>query len=198
ANTAELAALMHQADPNNKTPDVALGSVPSLVPKTMLERSNIALEQWVSRIQAKLDAFPADIIPHRARQLFLEKIEKWQLFGAAFYFVRRVVTHGVDLAECVIAVNKNGLRILANGTHELVAHYSLSQIESASQYALSDTTFLEVKLMPGSGSAHSKSGTVTIETELGAEISRLIGQYLYLQKDAKEPIYVQRETHATG
>lgn len=65
-------------------------------------------------------------------------MENWPLFGASFYFVRRVflgknasgaVPGAAVLAEhCVLAANKFGVRVLANGTHHILAEFKLEEV----------------------------------------------------------------------
>lgn len=59
---------------------------------------------------------------------FLEIIEKWPLFGAAFFFVKRIVNKSQTVLDCVLAINKDGVRILTNQTHELILHYRLNEV----------------------------------------------------------------------
>jgi PAS domain-containing protein len=189
-----LAALLYFADPLNKSLNVPVEKVPLLVPRTILQKCLISPEQWANRIQTKVDAVATDMTTRQARQQFLQISEKWPLFGASFYFVRRVITKGRELGECVIAVNKQGVRVLANKSHQVLLHYTFAEIESANPYTLSDSFFLEVRLVQKPLS-EKPAEVMTIETELGAEIARLLGQYLYLKKDANEPVYIVQNRH---
>lgn len=58
----------------------------------------------------------------------LEIVSKWNLFGASFFYVQRVITKRQNVMECVVAINKQGVRILANETHECLLHFPLNEV----------------------------------------------------------------------
>lgn len=110
----------------------------------------------------------------------LETVEKWQLFGAAFFFVKRTVTKRNEHLDCVLSINKGGIRVLANKTHEILSEYPLEevfefssfynkrssfQIASTNKYSLSERQFFEIHL---TNLASQKYGydVITIETDL--------------------------------
>uniref|UniRef100_A0A915CY47 MyTH4 domain-containing protein n=1 Tax=Ditylenchus dipsaci TaxID=166011 RepID=A0A915CY47_9BILA len=190
SDITHLGALLLFSDPTGNALDISTNNIPSLVPKTILQFGNITAEQWVNRIQAKSRELSNNYTPIQARQQFLEIVEKWALFGAAFFFVRRAVTKKHTFLNSVIAVNRHGIRILTNDSHEVLQHYALDEIESTNKYTLSDCHFLEIKLTY-LASQKVDYEVVTIETELGEEMARLLGQYMYLSKEnTKEPIYI--------
>ncbi|KAI1732084.1 myTH4 domain-containing protein [Ditylenchus destructor] len=189
-----LGALLLLSDPafnvSTREHDISPSSISSLVPKTIIQFANISVEQWVDRIQSKCKELSNDYTPILARQQFLETVEKWQLFGAAFFFVKRTVTKRNEHLDCILSINKGGVRVLANETHEILSEYPLEEIASTNKYSLSERQFFEIHL---TNLASQKYGydVITIETDLGAEIARLLGQYLYLSKESrKEPIYI--------
>ncbi|KAL3095356.1 hypothetical protein niasHS_007455 [Heterodera schachtii] len=165
------------------------------VPKNVLNSANRILshDQWLKRIFGRVQRLSCCLSPAKARQRFLEIIERWHLFGAAFYFVRRVYwgrnesnsTPGAAiLAEnCVLAVNKFGLRVLSSGTHHILAEFALDGIGEMAKYSISDANFFEIRFTTQSNGNDNKK-SVTVETDLGNEISRLIGHYIFLNGGA--------------
>uniref|UniRef100_A0A914D141 FERM domain-containing protein n=1 Tax=Acrobeloides nanus TaxID=290746 RepID=A0A914D141_9BILA len=183
-DTAIFGALLLLSDPYNRDEILTSEIVQNLIPKSILKRSTITLEQWVGRVENKTRLLPHNIDHMEARRMFLEKLEKWPLFGASFFFVKRVNAEKVQLLEAIVAINKHGIRVLTSDTHEAVLHHTLNEIETTNQYKTSTGNYIDIRLNPNKDNRE----VISLETENGGEIARVVAHYTYLIKE-KDSFY---------
>uniref|UniRef100_F1KSK8 Myosin-XV n=1 Tax=Ascaris suum TaxID=6253 RepID=F1KSK8_ASCSU len=172
---ARLGAYLHLSDkdgPSLVSPQNVLG----LLPKSIITRR--PAEQWAERINRKLAEIEPNMSPVEARAAFLELLEKWPLFGSTFFYMRNIIDGDKNTGECLLAVNKYGLKFLRLSTRETIAEFGLSQVLSTNKYSTANGMFLDVKV----GNLIDQR-TITLDTDKGGEISRLLGQYIYVDSE---------------
>uniref|UniRef100_A0A0N5AY33 MyTH4 domain-containing protein n=1 Tax=Syphacia muris TaxID=451379 RepID=A0A0N5AY33_9BILA len=159
---------------------VSQEQVVNLVPKSVLaERTNA---QWADRINIKLESINREMTAVAARQKFLESLSKWPLFGSQFIFIFDAVDGDKHTGDCLLVINKHGLKFL-NTSNQSIPDIPLTQILTTNKYETESGSFLDIKV----GKLLDKR-TLTLETDKGNEISRLMGQYIYV--DSKNRGYI--------
>uniref|UniRef100_A0A0R3S325 FERM domain-containing protein n=1 Tax=Elaeophora elaphi TaxID=1147741 RepID=A0A0R3S325_9BILA len=113
-----------------------------------------------------------------ARAYFLEILEKWPNFGTTFFFVHNVVDGNEQTGECLLAVNKHGIKVITVKDREEILKIALTEIISTNRYSTQQGVFLDIKV----GNQY-RNRNITICTEQGTEISRLLGQYIYVDSE---------------
>uniref|UniRef100_A0AC34Q1U1 Uncharacterized protein n=1 Tax=Panagrolaimus sp. JU765 TaxID=591449 RepID=A0AC34Q1U1_9BILA len=185
-DAATLGALLYFASDAPRD-DLTANIVSSVIPRTVNERSRLSAANWLSRINHKISILPPDFNEQKARLAFLKYIEHWSLYGSSFYFVSNCELPNKTFGRPVLAINKNGLKILDANSMEVLWSCSISEIRSSRKYVDHNVGFLDVHI----NESHSKNPTVLIvETDSGSEIARVIGQYIYLNK--QKPSYNHR------
>ncbi|VDK50808.1 unnamed protein product [Anisakis simplex] len=180
-DVARLGAYLHLSDSNVAAQNTVVlpQNVHMLLPQSIV--GTRPAEQWTERINRKLMEMNTMMSPIEARAAFLEVLERWPLFGSTFFYIQSLVDSEMNLmiGECLIAINKFGLRFLTLQTHETVAEYNLAQVLSTNNYETEDgSMYLDIKV----GTTINQR-TITLNTDKGAEISRLLGQYIYVDSE---------------
>ena len=191
-DAAALAALLFMASTDN--PDSFDDSIVStVIPRSVLERANLSTSNWRERIKQKLAGYPSDYYGTLARLEFLSKqtnykfiwlvitgfIEKWPLYGSSFYFVTKCKAAEKTFKTPVVAVNKDGLKILASTTMETIwnaklnnvclvfgkpCHLNSFQIRSSRKYSINGNGFLDVNIVQENEKSSPES-KLSIETD---------------------------------
>ncbi|CAG9530057.1 unnamed protein product [Cercopithifilaria johnstoni] len=173
---ARLGAYLYLAD-MERPARVTSKNVAELIPKTIYPIRTI--DQWVERINAKLQAMQQHNINQiDARAYFLEILEKWPYFGTTFFIVHNIVDENDETGECILAINKHGIKIINIQNREEILKIALTEIISTNRYSTKQGVLLDIKI-----GNQCKNKTLTIYTEQGVEISRLLGQYIYVDSE---------------
>ncbi|OQV25063.1 Unconventional myosin-XV [Hypsibius exemplaris] len=195
----KIAALLHRSTDKQQPPDVK--EVKYLLPKPALSVRDPRPPQWLQIVQ---DYFQATIklTPIEAKAKFLEKLEKWTLFGSSFFFVSKVVTPVAEtssghsypsssgssaessarrqpetsLMNYILAINKKGVFFLDVDSRETVIHHSFSDIISTRRVPVNGALYLDMKC----GNLLSQRIT-RMQTPQAHEIARLIGHYIHIE-----------------
>ncbi|KAE9553870.1 hypothetical protein FO519_002911 [Halicephalobus sp. NKZ332] len=178
-DAAALAALLYTAS-EAPLDELTEKTVASLIPVTVFERSRLSTTNWVTRIKHKISVLPPSCNAETARSEFLKFIEKWPLYGSSFYFVTRCRLSEKTFNRPILAVNKNGLKILDCQSMDLIWSCPLSEVRSSRKYSVNNNGHLDVHIAPDVNSP--KQTVLTVETDSGSEIGRVIGQYVYLSR----------------
>ncbi|EFO17712.1 hypothetical protein LOAG_10785 [Loa loa] len=174
---ARLGAYLHLADVEERPACVTVKNVAELIPKTVYPIRTI--DQWVERINAKLHAIQQhNINQTNARANFLEILEKCPYFGMTFFFVYNVIDENEQTGECLLAINKHGIKVININDREEILKIALTEIISTNRYSTQQGIFLDIKI----GNQY-RNKNITICTEQGIEISRLLGQYIYVDSE---------------
>uniref|UniRef100_A0A915PIB3 FERM domain-containing protein n=1 Tax=Setaria digitata TaxID=48799 RepID=A0A915PIB3_9BILA len=113
-----------------------------------------------------------------ARAYFLEVLEKWPYFGTTFFYVHNIIDESRQTGECLLAINKYGIKVINIKDHEEIFKITLAEILSTNRYTTEEGIFLDIQI--GNQQKHKN---ITIYTEQGIEISRLLGQYIYVDSE---------------
>ncbi|KAF2344536.1 PH domain-like, partial [Trinorchestia longiramus] len=167
---AKIAALMHRAADLDHEP--AMREVKYLLPRKSLLMTVVRPQQWVNMVQG---AWPeaAKLSTTQAKAQVMEILQHWELFGSAFFTVKRVL-EGQEPLETILALNKRGVHFLDYETHETLEHYSLSQVFSTRKVK-SEDGYLYLDMKFGNLLHHRICRIQTIQAH---EISRLFRQYI--------------------
>jgi len=178
---ARLAGLLHLADEDSRPNVVNAHSVNSLLPRIVQNLRHVSFDQWADRVNRKItDDFASAITPIQARAKFLELLQTWPLFGSTFFYIHDVSDIRIQ-GECLLAINRHGLKFLHMMTHETLTEHRLGEVISTHKYTTPTTPdrigghFLDIKV----GSLLQQR-VITLHTDQGTEISRLLGQYIYV------------------
>lgn len=70
------------------------------------------------------------------KKLFVsaELLEKWASFGSAFFFVDDFIDDRQQTGKCLIAINKNGLRVMTLKDRKIVDEFALRQVKMAENF----------------------------------------------------------------
>jgi len=175
---ARIAALLHRAA-DLRTPPT-LKETKYLLPKPALAARDMRPNQWVSLVNKYWaeERMGDDLMrPIQAKAIVLEILQKWDLFGSSFFSVKRM-TDPSPPEEYILALNKNGVHFLDIITHETLNWWSYSEIISTRKVKNEDgLLYLDLKV----GNLMQQRIT-RLQTEHAHEISRLIRQYIHIQK----------------
>uniref|UniRef100_A0AC34F7I7 MyTH4 domain-containing protein n=1 Tax=Panagrolaimus sp. ES5 TaxID=591445 RepID=A0AC34F7I7_9BILA len=190
-DAAALAALLFMASTNdpesfNET------LVQTIVPRTVLERANLSASNWFDRIKQKLAVFPKHYYGNIARLEFLKFVEKWPLYGSSFYFVNKCKFAEKTFKNPVVAVNKDGVKILSSTTMETLWNCKLNDIRSSRKYSINGNGILDVNIVQDDKKI--PEAKLSIDTDSGSEIARVIGQYVYLNNQKAQYIVNSRNS----
>jgi len=177
---ARLGALLHCADDHWDGQYVNSRSVAQLLPRIVQNLRHINLEQWSERVNAKLRQLSPKITTTQARAKFLEVLQSWTLFGSTFFYILNVTDPRVQ-GECLMSINKHGVQFLHMITHETLLEFRLNEILSTHKVTAAHPSggppvqFLDMKM----GNLLQQR-VISLQTDQSAEISRLLGQYIYV------------------
>ncbi|GAU92977.1 hypothetical protein RvY_04984-2 [Ramazzottius varieornatus] len=144
---SKLAALLHRSTDAVQPPDVKEAKY--LLPKPALVLPEPKPSHWLRIVQEYFQA-TVELTPIEAKAEFLNKLQRWTLFGSSFFFVTRMLIPVSEtgpstsrknpageskrpdgtLMEHILAVNKNGVFFLDVETRETVVHFPFSDILS--------------------------------------------------------------------
>ncbi|EJW80081.1 hypothetical protein WUBG_09012, partial [Wuchereria bancrofti] len=187
---ARLGAYLHLAD-TERSERVTAKNVAELIPKTVYPIRTI--DQWVERINAKLNTMKQHNINQiDARANFLEILEKWSYFGTTFFVVHNIVDENEQTGECLLAINKYGINVINIKSREEILKIALTEIISTNRYSTEQGIFLDIRI----GNQY-RNKNITIHTEQGIEISRLLGQYIYVDSENRAFITGIEQTKLT-
>ncbi|VDM92703.1 unnamed protein product [Litomosoides sigmodontis] len=176
---ARLGAYLHLADKERLT-RVTAKNIAELIPKTVYPIRTV--DQWIERINAKLEAMQKQSINESdARAYFLEILEKMPYFGTTFFLVHNISYENEQTGECLLAINKCGIRAIDIKDREELLKIALIEITSTNRYSTQHGAFLDIEIGNQCGNKN-----ITICTEQGIEISRLLGQYIYVDSENRE------------
>ena len=181
---ARLAALLYKSDPQWAGAAISPANVGQLLPRILENVASVSREDWVERVERKLEALSPGMTPTEARVGFLAILEEWPLFGSTFFFLAHVSDPRVQ-GEALLAINKRGLHFLHILTHQDLLSFPLHDLLSTHKVSTAPPGggdpmhFLDVKVASGD--------VITLQTEQGSEISRLLGQYIAV--DAQNRAY---------
>uniref|UniRef100_A0A7E4VLF9 MyTH4 domain-containing protein n=1 Tax=Panagrellus redivivus TaxID=6233 RepID=A0A7E4VLF9_PANRE len=187
-DAAKLAAYLHLAS-GNAADSLTDEAVQTLIPRTVLDRAQLSPSNWVGRISQKLAAISTNTNGNLARLEFLKIIQNWPLYGSSFYFVAKCQLAEKTYEGPVVAVNKTGLSILSPANLDVQLNCPLSTIRSSRKYNNANGSFLDIHLGPEND---PEAAILTIATDLGSEIARVIGQYVYLSSHKAQTIFNTR------
>ncbi|CAH1793641.1 unnamed protein product [Owenia fusiformis] len=178
-DVARLAALQHRASGLNNLPTVK--DVQSLLPAVIPDLPNMKPQQWVNIVHDKLEE-TTKFTPTGAKAAFLDILSKWSLYGSTFFALKAVGDARIP-SRCLLAINKKGVHFLDIMSHAVQISYSFSDIISSRRFkSEAGVQFLDMKC----GNLMMQKVT-RIETDQGAEISSLIGQYIQLISKGRLP-----------
>ncbi|KAK0396293.1 hypothetical protein QR680_001659 [Steinernema hermaphroditum] len=167
----ELAACLHLSDKYNRSQRISQPELAGLVPPKLLHNMNG--DQWVKRITNKvLEMGSIECFEAKAR--FLAILEKWPLFGSTFFYVRQWFKNQPPY-DLLLSVNKTGIRLNDVRSQSLAAHIPFDQVKSTDRTTCDGKHCLNIIV-----GDENETHTLMLETESGGEISRLIGQYLFI------------------
>lgn len=166
---ALLAALQHRVNNEHNPPSIR--EVSALIP--VLVSSLLTPNQWVHAVQ---DHFK--LVRHftvtNARTKYLELISAWFFFGSSFFYIKSCSYASIE-GDCVLAINKNGVHLLATNSRDTLLSLAYNEIIST-RHLRSDAGRMFVDLKCGNLMVQR---ITRLETPRGKEISSLIGQYIH-------------------
>ncbi|KRX63935.1 Unconventional myosin-XV [Trichinella sp. T9] len=185
---ATLGALLACADDDWDGQMVTTRDIVHLLPKTVHNIRHVTLELWTDRINQKLRQLSSKTLPIVARAKFLDLLQTWPLFGSTFFYIPSVSDPRAK-GECLMALNRHGVQFLDMHTHEVLFEFRLNEILStqksypdgtASMNQQSAVEHMDIKI-----GNMLQQHVVTLRTDQGAEISRLFGQYIYVDSQSR-------------
>ncbi|XP_003378742.1 putative MyTH4 domain protein [Trichinella spiralis] len=185
---ATLGALLACADDDWDGQMVTTRDIVHLLPKTVHNIRHVTLELWTDRINQKLRQLSSKTLPIVARAKFLDLLQTWPLFGSTFFYIPSVSDPRAK-GECLMALNRHGVQFLDIHTHEVLFEFRLNEILStqksypdgtASMNQQSAVEHMDIKI-----GNMLQQHVLTLRTDQGAEISRLFGQYIYVDSQSR-------------
>ena len=171
-----IAALLHRAADLTQPP--TLKETKYLLPKPALAARDLKPNQWVQMVNSHwVDERIQDLTPNEAKCGVLEILQTWPLFGSSFFTLRRINEPQPPI-DYILALNKSGVHFLDVITHETVSSWTYNQVISTRKVKNEDgVLFLDLKV----GNLMQQR-ILRLETQHAHEISRLIRQYIHIQR----------------
>ncbi|TMS35961.1 hypothetical protein L596_003241 [Steinernema carpocapsae] len=112
-----------------------------------------------------------------AKARFLSILEKWPLFGCSFFYVRQLLENQQEV-DMILSINKRGLRLNRTRDNSTAIFIPFSQVKSTDKIVTERKQCLNITI-----EGENPPQVLYLETESGGEISRLIGQYLFIGEE---------------
>ncbi|XP_064628723.1 unconventional myosin-XV-like isoform X2 [Lineus longissimus] len=173
---AKLAALQHKAKDNVNMP--TMQEVQDLLPRGIDKITELSSQAWVNAVHERLKEIN-QMTPVECKVMFLEMLITWPLFGSKFFRIKSIADPRIK-GSCLMAINVRGVMLLDETSHNTLVSWPFSEIISTRRYrADNKVNYLDLKC----GNLLLQKIT-RIETDQGADISRIIGLYIQvLNKD---------------
>ncbi|VDN04137.1 unnamed protein product [Thelazia callipaeda] len=173
---ARLGAFLYLAD-KERPARITAKNVSAMIPKTVYPIRTA--DQWIQRINTKLQLMQhQNLNQTEAKAHFLEVLEKWPYFGTTFFLVQNIIDGDEETGQCLLAINKHGIKAINIKDRGEIMKIELAEIMSTNGYSNQQNVFLDIKV----GNQH-KHKNISVKTEQGIEISRLLGQYIYVDSE---------------
>nr|XP_026653711.1 unconventional myosin-XV [Zonotrichia albicollis] len=177
-HVAKLAALQHRAKDRHLLPTAR--EMQDYVPPQLFRL--LKPQSWLQMVTQHVQQAQA-LSAHQARAQFLGLLSAYPMFGSSFFYIQSCSNNAI-VSPCILAVNQNGLNFLSKETHELMAKFSLNEIQSTRTQrptAGSSSPYVEITL----GDLLAQ-GITQLQLEQGLELCRVVAAHMERLLGARE------------
>ncbi|XP_077643090.1 unconventional myosin-XV [Lonchura striata] len=177
-HVAKLAALQHRAKDRHHLPTAR--EMQDYVPPQLFRL--LKPQSWLQMVTQHVQQAQA-LSAHQARAQFLGLLSAYPMFGSSFFYIQSCSNNAI-VSPCILAVNQNGLNFLSKETHELIAKFSLNEIQSTRTQrpaAGSSSPYVEITL----GDLLAQ-GITQLQLEQGLELCRVVAAHMERLLGARE------------
>ncbi|XP_023792922.1 unconventional myosin-XV [Cyanistes caeruleus] len=177
-HVAKLAALQHRAKDRHHLPTAR--EMQDYVPPQLFRL--LKPQSWLQMVTQHVQQAQA-LSAHQARAQFLGLLSAYPMFGSSFFYIQSCSNNAI-VSPCILAVNQNGLNFLSKETHELIAKFSLNEIQSTrTQRPTAGSSYPYVEITLGDLLAQ---GITQLQLEQGLELCRVVAAHMERLLGARE------------
>ncbi|TRZ17116.1 hypothetical protein HGM15179_010015 [Zosterops borbonicus] len=177
-HVAKLAALQHRAKDHHHLPTAR--EMQDYVPPQLFRL--LKPQSWLQMVTQHVQQAQA-LSAHQARAQFLGLLSAYPMFGSSFFYIQSCSNNAI-VSPCILAVNQNGLNFLSKETHEPIAKFSLSEIQSTrTQRPTAGSSYPYVEITLGDLLAQ---GITQLQLEQGLELCRVVAAHMERLLGARE------------
>ncbi|KAF4800405.1 myosin XVA [Turdus rufiventris] len=177
-HVAKLAALQHRAKDRHHLPTAR--EMQDYVPPQLFRL--LKPQSWLQMVTQHVQQAQA-LSAHQARAQFLGLLSAYPMFGSSFFYIQSCSNNAI-VSPCILAVNQNGLNFLSKETHELIAKFSLNEIQcTRTQRPTAGSSYPYVEITLGDLLAQ---GITQLQLEQGLELCRVVAAHMERLLGARE------------
>ncbi|XP_014748635.1 PREDICTED: unconventional myosin-XV [Sturnus vulgaris] len=177
-HVAKLAALQHRAKDRHHLPTAR--EMQDYVPPQLFRL--LKPQSWLQMVTQHVQQAQA-LSAHQARAQFLGLLSAYPMFGSSFFYIQSCSNNAI-VSPCILAINQNGLNFLSKETHELIAKFSLNEIQSTrTQRPTAGSSYPYVEITLGDLLAQ---GITQLQLEQGLELCRVVAAHMERLLGARE------------
>ncbi|NXA74698.1 MYO15 protein, partial [Thryothorus ludovicianus] len=177
-HVAKLAALQHRAKDCHHLPTAR--EMQDYVPPQLFRL--LKPQSWLQMVTQHVQQAQA-LSAHQARAQFLGLLSAYPMFGSSFFYIQSCSNNAI-VSPCILAVNQNGLNFLSKDTHELIAKFSLNEIQcTRTQRPTAGSSYPYVEITLGDLLAQ---GITQLQLEQGLELCRVVAAHMERLLGARE------------